>query len=183
MKSPWRFLVELASRGGATKEQESARETETPNSDGSSLPSGNSWTPTGPTSELPPPAADAPNEVNEAAAKADPVLADENEAPPATFVDEPHADGHGDDAERAPSSQPLPQKVQRRIRKTSARSARAVVPIDGVDAGSSVAQPRTFKEEVADLDDEVRMLRRQLAEKLRMQNEQLKKLLKRFDAP
>lgn len=178
MKSPWRFLVELASRGGATKEQESARETETPNSDGSSLPSESSWT-----SDLPPPAAEAANEVNEAAAKADPVLADENEAPPATFVDEQHADDQGDDAERAPSSQPLPQKVKRRIKKTSVRRARAVVPIDGVDEGSFVAQPRTFKEEVADLDDEVRMLRRQLAQKLRVQNEQLKKLLERFDAP
>jgi len=43
--------------------------------------------------------------------------------------------------------------------------------------------PLSLSEEIAVVDEEVMELRRQLAEKLRLQNKQLEVLLKRFDAP
>jgi hypothetical protein len=41
----------------------------------------------------------------------------------------------------------------------------------------------TFVNEMATLDEDIRQLRRQLAEKLRLQNTQLKKMLGRYDTP
>ncbi|MCK3777316.1 hypothetical protein MZK49_11340 [Ensifer sesbaniae] len=49
------------------------------------------------------------------------------------------------------------------------------------EASVVVRSPPTLSDEVAALDEEVRQLRRQLTEKLRLQNKQLAGLLKRFD--
>ncbi|KSV74454.1 hypothetical protein N182_27825 [Sinorhizobium sp. GL2] len=77
-----------------------------------------------------------------------------------------------------------PAKRRRRSRKTSAGDV-AVAEVVGYGDGSSGApQPlMTFVNEMTALDEDIRQLRRQLAEKLLLQNTQLKKMLGRFDAP
>ncbi|MBD9498418.1 hypothetical protein [Ensifer sp. ENS01] len=43
--------------------------------------------------------------------------------------------------------------------------------------------PMTFVDEMTALDEDIRQLRRRLAEKLRLQNTQLKQMLGRYDTP
>jgi len=68
-------------------------------------------------------------------------------------------------------------------RKKVAPVVEAVVSVDqtGDVAHAVAAGPKSFIDEMADLDAEVDALRRQLAEKLIEQNAQLRKMLARFD--
>ncbi|KSV75969.1 hypothetical protein N185_16105 [Sinorhizobium sp. GW3] len=57
------------------------------------------------------------------------------------------------------------------------------MPIDAVEIGNglsvSAPPPITFADEMKALDGDINQLRRQLAEKLRLQNVQLKRMLER----
>ncbi|NRP90453.1 hypothetical protein GFPCMMHI_06380 [Ensifer adhaerens] len=68
-------------------------------------------------------------------------------------------------------------------RKKVAPILEPVVSVDqtGDVAHAVAAAPKSFIDEMADLDAEVDALRRQLAEKLIEQNAQLRKMLARFD--
>ncbi len=167
MKSPWKFLRDLASRGTAGEHAKSAPDIETRKSE-----------------ELPAPIVETPiATIDEAVTSADTVAnesANNRLLEPAPVVEEPIGRNEPSRARRAPSTQP--KTAQRRARKTSAKPVAVVDAIEPKEAQVAVRPPPTLSEQVAALDEEVRQLRRQLSEKLRMQNEQLERLLKRFDA-
>ncbi|NRQ17434.1 hypothetical protein [Ensifer sesbaniae] len=178
MKSPWKYLAGLTSFGRTIKEPASPPEAENSKPDEPSfareegIPApldrsddGASATVDGPdTSADPTGNLVVPVEIVE-------------QVSAAIRVDSPRADDHA--SERAQSAQP--RKVQRRVRKPSARPVAVVAAMQPKEASVVVRSPPTLSDEVAALDEEVRQLRRQLTEKLRLQNKQLAGLLKRFD--
>ncbi|WP_426289733.1 hypothetical protein ACN9MC_35095 (plasmid) [Ensifer adhaerens] len=166
MKSPWKFLRDLASGGTATEQAKSAPDIETKTPEA-----------------LPAPVVVAPiATIDEAVAPTDTVAnesANNRLLETAPVVEEPIGRNEPSRAGRAPSTQP--KTVQRRARKTSAKPVAVVDAIEPKEAPVAVRPPPSLSEQVAALDEEVRQLRRQLSEKLRLQNEQLERLLKRFD--
>ncbi|WP_104668184.1 hypothetical protein [Ensifer adhaerens] len=178
MKSPWKYLAGLATFGRTTKEPVSPSEAETSKSDqpsfapekGIPVPLDRSDDATSATLDGPGTSADPTGNLVVPAEIVEPVSA-------AITVDSPRADDHG--LERAQSARL--RKVQRRVRKPSARPVAVVKANQPKEATIVVRPPPTLSDEVAALDEEVRQLRRQLSEKLRLQNKQLAGLLKRFD--
>ncbi len=178
MKSPWKYLAGLTSFGRTIKEPASPPEAETSKPDepsfapeeGIPAPLDRSDDGAGATVDGPDTSADptgnlvVPAEIVELVSVA-------------ITVDSPRADEHA--SERGQSAQP--RKVQRRVTKPNARPV-AVKAIQPKEAPVVGRPPPALFDEVAALDEEVRQLRRQLTEKLRLQNEQLAGLLKRFDA-
>lgn len=68
-----------------------------------------------------------------------------------------------------------------RVKRSLAETIQ-IVPAANSNKGEEFSAPeKPFYEEVAELDEEIRQLRVQLAHKLRLQNVQLKKMLERFD--
>lgn len=172
MKSPWKYLVELASLGRTANETDRSQVQETSQADTTSL------TPATLVGDLVSPRVETPSEP---ASELDSMpmdiasaLADRNERAAVPQVQQPSTFA------RIPRDRALSTKTQQRIRQTGRGNS---VKVDTGEAGSSGARPPLkFCEEVATLDDEVMQLRRKLAEKLRSQNNQLKSLLERFDA-
>ncbi|MBV7518911.1 hypothetical protein [Ensifer sp. ENS12] len=166
MKSPWKFLRDLASRGTATEQAKSAPEIETKKPE-----------------VLPAPVVAAPMaSIVEAATPTDTVAnesANNRLLETAPLVEDPIGRNAPSRSGRAPSTQP--KTVQRRARRTSAKPAAVVEAIEPKEAQVAVRPTPSLSEQVAALDEEIRQLRRQLSEKLRLQNEQLERLLKRFD--
>lgn len=165
MKTPWKFLLDLASRG---RSAESGPATDTPKSRPPSAP-------VAPPVAVPTVLSDArpteaaPSEIakdlNETKDIAVEVVGDKGHSPLL-------ADRTGID-ERA--GRPMRQPSVRRARASKSVAATARDGAPDVDA------PRmTFSDEVTALDEEVRQLRRELAAKLSLQNAQLKKMLERF---
>ncbi len=98
-------------------------------------------------------------------------------------VDRSTTDDHAVLPERVHPAQPLPAKRRRRRGKTNVKNVAVTDAVEYGVGSSSVAQPpMTFFDEVAGLDAEITQLRRQLAEKLLLQNAQLKQMLERYDA-
>lgn len=181
MKSPWKYLVELASLGRAAKEPERALETTTDKPD------------------TPPEApADAPQTPSlPDRAIAEPMVAASNET--ANNLDDEITDAVAARAkqteesvnlsiaallpDRARSTQPSRSNGQTRIKAKRVKNVTrdGDVPFGGENSAATPA-PMTFLEEVAALDQEIMQLRRQLAAKLRSQNTHLKKMLDRYDA-
>lgn len=176
MKSPWKYLAELASLGRAAKQPEAPRETE-------------ASTLTGPM-DLIRAAEDREDDVSRPAAEAMSVRSSTFDNLPPNIAGVPlnrepatsSADPPGLDDHRTLPSQPASAKPQRRTRKTSAKNVVQANSAEYGEVNSSVAPSATFYEEVAASDEELKRMRRQLADKLRLQNKQLKKLLERFDA-
>lgn len=81
-----------------------------------------------------------------------------------------------------PKPQQRPSKLVRRRAQTAQASEQPVeaTPIIAVPV-QQLASPKTFFEEMAELDNEVAALRTELARKLAMQNTQLRKMLDRFE--
>lgn len=179
MKSPWKYLAELASLGRAAKVLESRQEAETSKQDESSLaPEEGTPAPLDRSDVAASATVDGPDKPADLTGNVvDPVEIVE-QVSAATAVDSPHDDN--DVLERARSAHL--RKVQRRARKPSARPIAVVEATQPQETPSAVRLPPTVSEQVAALDEEVRQLRRQLTEKLRLQNKQLEGLLKRFDA-
>ena len=179
MKSPWKYLAGLASRGRTAKPPESLPEAEPLKQDEPPLAAEEHATASlEPSDDVTSAAIDA---LDKPAALTgvvvDPVEIIEHVAA-AMRGDRPRDDDHA--LERAPSTQP--KTGQRRARKTSARPVAVVDASEPKEAPIAVLPPPTLSEQIAFLDEEVRQLRRQLTEKLRLQNKQLEGLLKRFDA-
>ncbi|MBD9641752.1 hypothetical protein IB277_36300 [Ensifer sp. ENS07] len=102
---------------------------------------------------------------------------------PTTTVVQPGADDRVLLPGHKPRPQPLPKGSKKRSRKTGTGAVAASDVVEYGDAGSVVPRPPiAFDEEMRALDVEVGQLRRRLAEKLLLQNTQLKKMLKRYDA-
>lgn len=93
------------------------------------------------------------------------------------------------DAALGSGSEIHPPSESASLKKPQARAKRArAVPIAKGEGGAKQDEPQRpssvnpFFDEVGELDDEIKQLKGTLAGKLRLQNAQLKKLLKRFDA-
>lgn len=163
MKSPWKYLVQLASFGRTVKEPESPHEIATEE----------------PIGDVDEPIVEASNEV---AGNRDTATVG-GERAPTTTVDRSSTDDRVALPEPAGPTRPPPAKKQRRSRKTSASDVAVADAVEYGDGDSSAPQPpMTFVDEMTALDEDIRQLRRRLAEKLLLQNIQLKKMLERFDA-
>lgn len=93
------------------------------------------------------------------------------------------------DATLGSGSEIDPRSGSASLKKPQARAKRArALPIAKGEGGAKQDEPQRpspvnpFFDEVGELDDEIKQLKDTLAGKLRLQNAQLKKLLKRFDA-
>ncbi|NVD42911.1 hypothetical protein HT585_29005 [Ensifer sp. HO-A22] len=171
MKAPWKYLVQLASLGRTVKAPENPPEIET----------------TDPEREVADPIVEAPNEEASSldAPNIDTEVAavDEGDGTLAATVDRSPADAQVVLPEPAGPPQPPPTKRPRRSRKTSAGDVAVAEVVEYGDGTSGAPQPPMTFDEMTALDKDIRQLRRRLAEKLRLQNTQLKKMLGRYDTP
>ncbi|MBB3650098.1 hypothetical protein FHX14_006341 [Rhizobium sp. BK619] len=199
MKTPWRFLVDLTSRRRPAKSQESAISHDTdpealereddPTSARPSLsgkPSVKADDDKGtPVDQVP---------VASSAVESDPHAARALESP--VDIEEPRTAAPDDEADHprteADVSAPKTKATGKLQNKPAIkRRARAKKAEAGVAAQSAIAAPEDlrsrpspsrdpFFDEVASLDEDIKKLRSQLAQKLDLQNAQLRKMLERF---
>ncbi|MCA1371772.1 hypothetical protein I6F15_31485 [Bradyrhizobium sp. BRP14] len=200
MKSPWKFLVQLSSRRRPAKVQEDSvahdADPEVLESQAGDTPALSSDTPTEASGT---PDHDADVSVDQVSMlsdkpKSDPNLAQamslpidiqEAKTPAPSETNHPGAEGSelGPLSERSAKSQRIPGiKRRERPKRTRmhvvAQSAVATKEAQSVQPSSS-GDP--FFNEVSILDKEIKELRRRLAQKVYLQNVQLKKMLERFD--
>ncbi|WP_156134107.1 hypothetical protein [Ensifer sp. ZNC0028] len=177
MKSPWKFLLDLASRGRAAGAAEEATkpETEYPHAP-----------PANPGFAIDPSVPDepatalgvAPIEVAsdpgaEAANSAANVPAGDN-----TASASPKS---ADTSERIDRPKRKPSRRQIRAKKSNAAEVAVAAKVEYGAANSDVHVPQSaFFDEATALDGDIKQLRQDLAEKLSLQNAQLRKLLERF---
>ncbi|MFK0278431.1 hypothetical protein ACIQUG_32505 [Ensifer sp. NPDC090286] len=172
MKSPWKFLRDLAYRGTAT-EPASAPDIETRTPE-----------------EVPAAAVEAPIATIDQAAAQTAVVANEPandrplDAPFETVGGNAPSTGRADQAQARVEENPSEGTPIKRPTRRKRSIARNVAPAARAEYGTANAHvpapPMTFSEEVLALDEDIRQLRRQLTEKLSLQNAQLKKMLERF---
>lgn len=201
MKTPWKFLVELTSRRSAKTQQGTiGRETDSraPDQDTASTPALPSFSTQ---------ASGTPDH-DEAVVSVDtvPVASNEQESRndaartlerPAN-VEEPQAVEPGEARHSSAELDVLAPKSETRAKlrekRLTKRRERAKSPEGNVVARDVAArsedqsvQPRSsgngFFDEAESLDEDIRKLRSELAQKLHLQNAQLKKMLERFEAP
>jgi hypothetical protein len=99
-----------------------------------------------------------------------------------------HGRSRGDSATPQPESEPAKTHAlpSRQEKAAHAKRTRAVVAVQGAaianrDEPAQTPSQDSFFDEVAGVDEEIRQLRVQLAQRLHLQNVQLKKMLERFD--
>jgi len=205
-KSPWKFLVGLATRRRETDSEDAASASKS-DTDGSSAPKTDLAAArhalTAPSAahqdDLPAPtvtAANAPDPVVEDAAGAAlaPPTDEVTHASAFAGQNEP-SQAAGFDAKDAAVEAGAASPQVRRTRGPGrpknvggGKSAAAADPGPAAVERPAAAEPAVladspFLEQMASLDEEVQQLRLHLADKLRMQNEQLKKMLDRFNRP
>ncbi|MFA1673250.1 hypothetical protein ACDY97_10820 [Rhizobium mongolense] len=188
MKTPWKFLAELASRRRPTETRESSTrddaDTEADLTEVSGRPGHNenpavdlvaTTTSDEPDSDLDlPQAISPPNDVEEV------------QRPTRHEISRPGADAHALVPESKPSKKsprtPRTKRPERRPKRTRADMVSGSTAIANSDQSAQSSSPReAFFDEVASLDEEIRQLRSQLAQKLHLQNVQLSRMLERFD--
>jgi len=200
MKSPWKFLARLSSRRRPAKVQENSiahdadpevLESEAENK--SALPSDN---PTEAFSTLDQDAAgpidqgsmvsDKPTRhPNVTQAISQPIYIQAAKTPSPSETNYTCAEGKalGPQSERSARSQRI-QGIKRREHPKRARpevDPRSAVATNEAQSEQPSCSGDVFFSEVAILEEEIKELRRRLAQKLRLQNVQLKKMLERFD--
>lgn len=174
VKSPWRLLTRLLSRGTSVDRSE----TEGPgaNSSASEVLRASDLTPEPQTLAAPQAGIDDPS--------------DRQEAMPLTAALLPEAVPIDEAITSIPDRDVVKIRSQRRSRRADAQSAKprkskAVVSADTKDVklAKAVAEPARANEPdpVRGLDSEISELRSQLAGKLRLQNDQLREMLRRFE--
>ncbi|WP_152970872.1 hypothetical protein [Rhizobium ecuadorense] len=107
-----------------------------------------------------------------------------------TVLQSSNPDRHDPSPADAVSVTPVNKAVERSPRKPVAKSGRknspssmkSVTAARRQQAGPATNANRALHEEISALDEEITRLRGQLAEKLYLQNLQLKRMLERFDA-
>jgi hypothetical protein len=194
VKSPWKFFVQLTSRGrpaetpeGSTEQnaETTAIESEAPRA--SVLPLKSTEAPNKPDRDANLPVDPAATPSNETASEFD--------APPDDVeeVQAPARDEASQSSVAAPALVPESQtsKEPPRISRTKrpARTKRTrtdmvsekTAAANSEQSAQSSSSRESFFDEVASLDKEIRQLRSQLAQKLHLQNIQLIKMLERFD--
>ncbi|OHV78912.1 hypothetical protein [Ensifer sp. LCM 4579] len=199
MKSPRKFLVQLSSRRPAKVHENSighdadpeGRESEAENK--SALPSDN------PTEASSTPDQDADGPIDQVSMLSDKPTSDPNltqaisqpidiqEAKTPAPSETNHSGAGGKALGPKGEKSKKPQEKSRIARRERPKRARTqVVPRSAVATNEAQSvQPSSsgdpFFNEVANLDAEIKELRRRLAQKLYLQNDQLKKMLERFD--
>ncbi|WP_037434640.1 hypothetical protein [Sinorhizobium fredii] len=200
MKSPWKFLVQLSSRRRPAKVQEDSvahdADSEVLESQAEDTPALSSDTPTEASGT---PDHDADVSVDQVSMLSDkpksdpnltqaisqPIEFQEAKTPAASETNHsgPEGKGLGPKSEKSKKPQGKPRMARRKRPKRArtqvvARSAVATNEAQSVQPSSSAD---TFFNEVAILDEEIKELRRLLAQKLNLQNVQLKRMLERFN--
>lgn len=174
MKSPWKFLLDLTSRGRAVEPRESISE---PVSESSDAPSAGME---------PPAVAQTTDAVTNAAGTGPSEVENNVVGAGGTNAVDFEAASHSTNAmaEQVPEQAGRPARKPPGRRTRDKRSSTSVAVDPRVEYGSpSVHAPKrpiSLADDVAALDEEIRMLRHQLTEKLALQNAQLKKMLERF---
>ena len=199
MKSPWKFLAQLTSRRPTAQAQESSVGNDTESKtleseleDTSALP---------PSSAIAdgPPARDVDISVDQGAVVTDEAKGDDEAAqalkPPINAEEAQATARHEADHSGAEASSLVPKspaKTKSQSKPRTKRRERGKGANADMAAQSAVApkqqkslEPSSSRDlffyEVATLDDEIKMLRTELAQKLHLQNVQLKRMLERFD--
>ncbi|MFQ6185223.1 hypothetical protein ACLMJV_25155 [Sinorhizobium meliloti] len=187
MKSPWKFIAQLTSRRASAKAQDSSTSNDTdPTALESEVEHASALLPS---SKL----VDQESSASDKAKGGDSVA--QVRRPPIDDA-QPHAPARRE-ADNTVGEQPslvrknavstksqTKARIKRRERGEKANAQVAArIPVTATDH-PRVQVPSSrdlFFDEVAILDAEIKMLRSQLAQKLRLQNVQLKKMLERFD--
>lgn len=199
MKSPWKFLAQLTSRGRPAETPAASIEhdaktaaIESEAQQTSALPSSSTEAPEGPhrdkTPAVDPVATTTSNETgrdpNATPAVSLPVDDDEGQAETPAVISQSSAEASALVRQNATSKKsPRAPQAKRPARARRARIDRNAKPTGPTneDQTAQSSPPPAFFDEVASIDEEIRQLRRQLAHKLHLQNIQLKKMLERFD--
>ncbi|MEY9199403.1 hypothetical protein ABIA16_004582 [Sinorhizobium fredii] len=195
MKTPWKFLAQLTSRRSSTKAQKSSIGND---ADPKALESDEEHRPALRLSlkvAASPPAHDVDVSVDKGPRASDRAEGDNDVAQAlkpsieeAQTAERHEADHSGAEANLAvrksaasTKSQSKPRKKQRRKRTDSQVAARSAVAPTHQRLPSSSRD--LFFHEATTIDEDIKKLRIQLAQKLQLQNGQLKKMLERFDVP
>ncbi|MCG5486784.1 MAG: hypothetical protein KK482_24325 [Sinorhizobium meliloti] len=198
MKSPWKFLVQLSSRRRPAKVQENSIAHDA-DAEGLGSEAENKWAlpsdnPTeafsAPDHDVDGPAdqvsmlTDKPtSDPNLTQAISDPIDIQEAKTPAPSETNHSSAEGSAWVPKSETSTKRRPQ-ITRRERPKRARTrvdARSAVATNEAQSVQPSSSGDPFFNEVANLDEEIKELRRRLAQKLYLQNVQLKKMLERFD--
>ncbi|NTF59361.1 hypothetical protein G6K93_31750 [Agrobacterium rhizogenes] len=201
MKSPWKFLVQLTSRGrpGEAREGSIERDAETTGIESeaeqaSVLPLNSAAAFDRPDHNDTPPvdlvattsSTETGSDLNLTPAISLPVAVEEVRAPARDEVRQLSADVQALVRENATSKKsPRTLQTKRPARTRKARAdldAASTVTTRQDQSAQSPPSLKTFFDDAVSLDDEIKQLRSQLAQKLHLQNSQLKKMLQRFDA-
>jgi hypothetical protein len=196
MKAPWKFLAQLTSRRSA-KAQESAIGNDT---DPKALESEVEHTPALPPNSpvsASPPAHDEDVSINEpvasdkargdddvAPALKPPIDAEEVQTPASLEADNPGAEARSLVPKSTNTKSLRKPRIKRGERGKRAKAQAAVQSAAAAKDRRSVQPPSSrdlFFDEVAILDEEIKTLRIQLAQRLHLQNAQLKRMLERFE--
>jgi len=198
MKSPWKFLAQLTSRRRSVKAQASSIGNDTDAKDLESEAEHRSAPPPSSTVAASPPAQDEDVSVDQGAVASDKAKGDDDvaqalkspidveeaqttarhEADQGTEADSSVPKGSASATSQSKPRIKRPERGKRTNAHVAAKSAVAPKRHQSLQPSS----PRDlFYHEVATLDDEIKMLRTQLAQKLHLQNVQLKKMLERFE--
>jgi hypothetical protein len=173
MKSPWKFLLDLTSRGRAVEPRESISEPVSESSDAT-------------LAGTDPPAVTQTTDAVTNAAAPEPSEVENNVRADRTNAVHFETASHSTNlvAEQAPEQADRPTRKSLGRQTRDKRSSASVAVDPRVEYGSpsmhAPKRPISIEDDVSALDKDIRMLRRQLAEKLELQNAQLKKMLERF---
>jgi hypothetical protein len=168
MKSPWKFIGNLISRGRSAdpengRNSDDADATARPDQ----VPQSTLRVPPAAKASLEPPADDAA------------LPADEAQTPERSIQVRSNASATSK-RNKAVKERATRTKRVGRAKKTSADTVAQKVATPNNQAGNAANRQDAFQTDVEDVDAEVRRLRRQLADALIVQNAQLKKMLERF---
>ncbi|PZM07970.1 hypothetical protein [Rhizobium tubonense] len=194
MKSPWNFLVQLASRGRSDETQENPTDSFTKAAEGKGeaqkIPAAKTLVPTS--------SSQGEGQPTQLVAETTAPVPKYDNAPPTTTLADAEAAQKGDEeanqlitgpselarnsATRVKSpkiSQPRPPAGAKKHPIDVA--ARSSIATNKVEGGQPVSHEDPFHNNAANLDGDIKQLRLQLAQKLRLQNTQLKEMLRRFE--
>lgn len=192
MKSPWKFLAQLTSRkrsaetrvsvGEDTEVRESAARQTSVLSSNSTGASSRPEQDENPTIDVMATAASHKADGDLDLPRALPVDGERVETPAPHDVSRSGANAHvlEPESETRKKSPRTPRAKRATRTRTEAVSVSTVVAKSDQDAQPAPSR-ENFLDEVASLDEEIRHLRRQLKQKLHLQNVQLMKMLARFD--
>lgn len=175
MRSPWKFLLDLASRGRAA----GPAEVTNPDAEDPDAPSASPDVAI--ISSVPHEAAAALATPIEAASELGAEAGDSIAVEPAGDNTASALPKSADTSERIDRPKRRPSRRQIRTKKSNAGDVAVAAKVEYGAANSDVHVPQSaFFDEATALDGDIKQLRRDLAEKLSLQNAQLRKLLERF---